>query len=698
MRKRMRKRIFSKIAVFILSAAVLTGCGAGNTAGDRLQDTASGSAVTGAAGTAGSSALAGEVEIAGLEDAHFVTVPEAKNGSVILKETKIELEGFSVEIPQFTGMGDAGKQKRLNEMIQKKVRKQIRGSGIKPDREKDWISMDSSVTCLDSTRAGMLFIFEGYSEGGAHPGRWIETVNLDLANESYLTRSDLVFDKQKLQQLLLAGKGKKVFDLGFLKEKRKKKNRDVITYWSDVKCYLTKDGIGVVISLSYAMGSYAIYEVSAEDYSNQKRNPYFPWTGEKYEYEKINGGTFQAEFNAGEKIQKEVTVSYDNLTSGESTCHIEINTADEEIPVELLDLGIFGIETDRIIRLAESEVDMSPEQLEKWKPKGKMPEQSVEICSEKEVADVNEGKAGKHFYNKVIGDEVIFYSYDNSVKNGKYQLYVWKKEAGLVAYRCGTGGQGDSVRIWKPDILINTEVLQEDFYVPGSNAEKAVPVVKNPYFPYVDGDKIPCVFWEPGVGDFQGAENFGGNLNWHVRNVENSQKGSLYILAYNYKDVGKYSELLEKSGGKDYLLDVQRGCHSGYYWVTADKIYWLSSVSPEQQKILLQTGKVPVHGVVVCQEQDKPDRHKPDKVLTDHTVIQHYKGNICCYRSCWLNGSGDVRDIQLFIWKKNVGLIGYAQSENSLPIIVRQKGHPEVTDIDFANEWPAELEERLNEE
>lgn len=46
-------------------------------------------------------------------------------------------------------------------------------------------------------------------------------------------------------------------------------------------------------------------------------------------------------------------------------------------------------------------------------------------------------------------------------------------------------------------------------------------------------------------------------------------------------------------------------------------------------------------------------------MLADHSWIERHKGDLCCYRSYGTNGSGDIRMLRQYVWKKNVGLVGY---------------------------------------
>ena len=416
-------------------------------------------------------------------------------------------------------------------------------------------------------------------------------------------------------------------------------------------------------------------------------NPYLPGREKKYDwYDDITSGTFQGEFDFGSRVSEKVMFVYE--TMGEGLCQISIQTKAEEIaeeiPVEMLNLGEFYIEPDAITKVSDGWRDISEDQLSDLMEKGKKPDHSVVVCQESALADDKTDGHGIHIRREIRGEDVVCYLYDNFVPNGKYQMYVWKKNAGLVAYRCGYGGQGDCIRIWSEDISGDASYLKESFYVPGNNAqEKASPVVSNPYFPYRDGDIVPLTF----VSEV--FEKQRGTVRLRVKNLDNSEKGSLYRLTYNRVSgiAMKDSEDEIQSGLIEFIK--KQGNDMGYYWVTQEKIWYVACLSPDQKKTLLQKGTLPECGEVICQEKPKADKEKEGKVLVDHAWIERHKGGICCYRSYRTNGSGDTRAVCQYVWKKNVGLVGYRTFYDmcNQTFAIYQKKYLTVKDDVFEIDW-----------
>ena len=116
---------------------------------------------------------------------------------------------------------------------------------------------------------------------------------------------------------------------------------------------------------------------------------------------------------------------------------------DSNVPSELLNLGYFFVEDNKIFRLLE----MTEDQKEKFLLDGKIPESASLVCSNEEKKDKNK-KKGVH-EKIIIENDLIEYSYyDDSSATNFYETFIWKKDVGMVLYRRGYSAELNSITLW----------------------------------------------------------------------------------------------------------------------------------------------------------------------------------------------------------------------------------------------------------
>lgn len=590
--------------------------------------------------------------------------PTNSMGFFIEKEKitfKTDDSELQIEVPQFREMRDTNRQKRLNQMIQKKIQKQLDDVEIGKEliEEERVLNTDCEVTYVSSSRISIALHWGVIL---AHPYYWDTAVNLDLYNETYLEKSDLISDKKRLNQLLLDEKCKVIGEDGFsLRDAKKEMEKDKIKYiwdidgsWETVAIYMSETGIRVSIPTSYRLGSNAIYEVKSEDV-NPAENIYFPIPQDVYE--KNYNGTYQAVFKTDKEQTCEVTL--DCSPFSENAYNLSIEVPEYDVPPEYLDLGQFYISPSAIYGLGTLRLGVLDEnELEQLLFKGKIPKLLSPVCQAVELPDRNSDEDGVHSFCRVRGDEVIYYCYDNSVQNGRYQMYVWKKRAGLVAYRMGFGSAGDTVRIWKEDTLSDESVLTETFpqYREGNGEKPATePLVTNPYFPY-DGDTVQ---------GFSSCEYMviPGKVNWQTKLLDATGHGTLYQIGFN-----RIYDRKPDDGDLE-IFDGKKNTANNWYmylWVTENAIYNIDTMTVKEKTELLTSGTLPESASLVCQEQTTTDQLKTDEVGR-HESITEFEGDLRNYHSYSINNTSnpEAKSILEFVWKKDVGLIGFRYADTA---------------------------------
>ncbi len=589
-----------------------------------------------------------------------------------LEDTLVEFPGQAISFPQFTGM-EREKQEHLNRLLQKEALKRIKKADLGDD-----VSLTLAYTVKYQTPDFISLLFEP-SAAGENPSSFSAfAINLNLMDEIVLSRSSFCWDKKKLLPQLsesgnwiqggedvLSGIQTELTEGSFWKKS-----------WKKTEVYFTEDGVGLVIpgSASEKDAGAGVQEAVCELGDGQAAaNLYFP--------RKISGGMvegqwkYQGEFQFDSLIQKDIYLDWDLFTQMEDGAGeifwSELLAPEEENPLELLDLGMFYVMGDRIYRDRGYESDgtvsnyvslLGEDTINELADWGEISGEGQILFQLQDQKDRTPEEAGKHCSIQVQGDEVWTFLYDNTDPQGKYELYVWKRLFGLIAYRCGYGTEEDCIRIWKEGLLSQESVLDQDIFVKAEDVQASetadhIKETHNPWFPYEGGEEVAfnsCYY----------IENY-ADVRLRVRKLGSNGQGTLYQLLYNQKNnyrAGKAEEItLEELSPKEQYKSI-KGESLGYFWVTPDKIYQMDYLFQRQGETLLAQGALPDTALLVCQEEAIPDKKKGEGL---HTSLETHKGEIRWYHFWYENGNQEGRNIRQYIWKKNVGLIGWKSMDTS---------------------------------
>ncbi len=186
-----------------------------------------------------------------------------------LRQTKMKMYGYSVQIPQLVNMEDQDKQERLNEMIRKEVRKDFSWRSPKERKKSGEANIweyKGIIKYAGRDSLSILVIAEGMWKGAVHPAGWSYTVNLDLEKERKIPNREILPEKyyKDMEKYILDGMGREIRNVGYLELCRKLGQGLLGEYqeWKEIDVYRTPDHIGVAIPISHAAGDYAIFEVS----------------------------------------------------------------------------------------------------------------------------------------------------------------------------------------------------------------------------------------------------------------------------------------------------------------------------------------------------------------------------------------------------------------------------------------------------
>lgn len=189
----------------------------------------------------------------------------------MLQRVSMEMEGYEITIPQFVGMENEEKEKKLNEMIQKQVKKDIKETGISKEGEYPFhlASYQCKVKRLDNEVLSILVEADGMGEGAAHPLAWAYTININLEEIRVLSNEEILPAKyyEKIDKMIMQKRCVDIKNIGYRKFCKEINNGKLLASkeeWEEIDVYYSSDsdGIGVVIPTAYAIGSYQIYEVN----------------------------------------------------------------------------------------------------------------------------------------------------------------------------------------------------------------------------------------------------------------------------------------------------------------------------------------------------------------------------------------------------------------------------------------------------
>lgn len=199
-----------------------------------------------------------------------------------LKQKKMDIYGYKVQIPQFISMEDSRKQMRLNRLIRDTVAEDLdkalylsKDKKYNKENPFDLWSLSGQIKYAGQDRASILVEVEGTRKETAHSAEWAYTINLDLTKEVKLSQKDILPEKYRktVEQLIMDNTCTVIRGNGneYRKHRVKKYNKKLVDKekdWENIQVYQTADSVGLLINTAFSAGSYAIFEVLTYNYQD----------------------------------------------------------------------------------------------------------------------------------------------------------------------------------------------------------------------------------------------------------------------------------------------------------------------------------------------------------------------------------------------------------------------------------------------
>lgn len=186
-------------------------------------------------------------------------------------------------------------------------------------------------------------------------------------------------------------------------------------------------------------------EKDKENSQEEISNPYFNST-KKLDY--------KGDFTFTDSRETEnVNVRCEHLGDSEygSLYQIVFDQIDRaQIPEELLNIGYFYVEKEKIYRCLE----LSEEQKTAIITLGQVPDEAEVVCQSTEIEDTNQDK-GWHKKIHINGDFIKYSCYDDTSATNFYETFVWQKDVGIILYRRGYAAELDAMTLWMEDRVEN---------------------------------------------------------------------------------------------------------------------------------------------------------------------------------------------------------------------------------------------------
>ncbi|WP_127529794.1 polysaccharide deacetylase family protein [Paenibacillus kobensis] len=199
---------------------------------------------------------------------------------------------MSIKYPQITGLDDAGRQNKINELIRNESLKVLHyytdpgNQGIPDNLDLD---ITYQIALKDANRLSIQYAGLGDVAGAAHPNNLFYTTNIDLANGTKLRLNDVVVIDEHFIDKLWNGQ----FTVPEHTAASKSDIVDALKMWSksellqqfnhsdsldeigtasqsDIFSYFTKDSVGISIPVSHALGDHAEFEIKYSDLELKK--------------------------------------------------------------------------------------------------------------------------------------------------------------------------------------------------------------------------------------------------------------------------------------------------------------------------------------------------------------------------------------------------------------------------------------------
>ncbi len=239
---------------------------------------------------------------------------------------------------------------------------------------------------------------------------------------------------------------------------------------------------------------------------------------------------------------------------------------------------------------------------------------------------------GWHEFIWVKDGKCTFYSYNDDIKSGFYECFVWQNGRGLTEYYSGYG-ENEKIKLW----------MEEAKQTGISNDEN-----DNPYFFLNNITKVEYI----GNFEFYSVETETGGIGSEEIEVELSVKKEKMLengILYSMEIIndGKFQFADSEIGERD-----QKRLNLGYFYVQAEKIYLIRDMKIESditEKELIDKGKI------ICQPSPREDIMDSDeKGWHEYIKIIGDRCEFCSYANFIETDWWEV-----FVWQKELGLIEY---------------------------------------
>lgn len=182
-----------------------------------------------------------------------------KDDNYSIKNQKISINGFLLEMPQIVYSSDKSKQRALNEILIDNVEEYFNNIGLSTEGSIN--NFEYSVETKSKTKLSILFTYDYYDGKAAHPFISAFAVNLDLEKkkiidwDSYKNRIKLF--EQKAFSHVTKRKTSLKNDGGVLEDKS---IDELLDDMDNNSFYFTNNKIGITFEVPYVCGGYSIYE------------------------------------------------------------------------------------------------------------------------------------------------------------------------------------------------------------------------------------------------------------------------------------------------------------------------------------------------------------------------------------------------------------------------------------------------------
>lgn len=191
-----------------------------------------------------------------------------------LEQQEKKVAGQKIHIPQYNTMQDAGKQKRINQVIVKQTEQILNQLDSLQDRKGNW-NVDVSIKYAGKDRVSLLVQAgkspqkdKEFSGDVTQENRICDTINIDLEQGSILSERDFLTesDRQYLLEEVQEEMEEEMEESEEAGDKRKsddfyKNLMEHLKKWQDISLYQTGDMIGFVIPTGLASDPYVTREV-----------------------------------------------------------------------------------------------------------------------------------------------------------------------------------------------------------------------------------------------------------------------------------------------------------------------------------------------------------------------------------------------------------------------------------------------------